>query len=806
LTIGFEFSVRLRAGFVLDTKGIREAVGPPVDILKALNSFALKDLFDGVDEPLIVITATLTVEIAASAAIIKISATGGITFVVTIDFYDPFPETSEGLIRPFQMLSLGTNPLTWFEIELSITLSLRISIEIGLYLGFVEITLFEYGIEFLIEIVAGLRFEPDPIQSLVELDVLTGELSLIANRLKDNKLECFHRGGDIGNEEIECKTGDLVRTFSGVTKLHGTPDSRRALEEYAPSTALVDYNPSRALDASVVTLSFECVESPIDMENFGGFESMNFLYEKCASVVSTRAFIKANEFLAGKARTTFDPTQLSFAKFYTPKPEVLVFSTVFESNCNSQWDIVGYSNIEVKANELEADCEITALGTFTNATLKIFLGSDDLGSGIDPASTAPCEAMEKSKVLLFTLGDLTIARIEPYHLQDFTTSADPVSIDVKVGKQFTNIEVYGSKCHDEITLQNTFDGGSVYIDGLGGDDTIRIGGDGDTMGDLDSIQKTVYVSGGSGNDTLIVDDSKSQFSKAEGVLDGGSLLQMLNGGGGADGGNRKSPDLSYKTFEIVTVHLSTDKANTFSVTSTFEGSMTNVYGGDQDDVIYVNETQGDILVMGGEKDDTFYFTGLGDFATATVYGEDGNDDLFVDGSDPTILDEPVNKFDNGRVRWSGGLGNDTLTAVLTSSGTSNIDLFNDAADGEVNEVFLSCTNFPCFILSRENFLANIHDEDDASSSVERINIEREVDANGDVTDAPSARINKIFLSLKDGNNTMFFDDTITIMDVFGGPDTDRKFIFKLVCFLLVSMTLLSHLRLLLHRVPHWTAL
>ena len=45
--------------------------------------------------------------IEVSAAIVKVGASGGITANVEIDLFDPFPETSQGLVRPFELLALG---------------------------------------------------------------------------------------------------------------------------------------------------------------------------------------------------------------------------------------------------------------------------------------------------------------------------------------------------------------------------------------------------------------------------------------------------------------------------------------------------------------------------------------------------------------------------------------------------------------------------------------------------------------------------------------------------------------------------
>jgi hypothetical protein len=36
---------------------------------------------------------------------------GSITLVATIDFYDPYPDTSGGLVRPFEMFSFSKNPI-----------------------------------------------------------------------------------------------------------------------------------------------------------------------------------------------------------------------------------------------------------------------------------------------------------------------------------------------------------------------------------------------------------------------------------------------------------------------------------------------------------------------------------------------------------------------------------------------------------------------------------------------------------------------------------------------------------------------
>ena len=84
LVIGFSITVTVEYGIVLDSKGIRQAVEEK-NPLKALNSFALKDTFDGVDKPLIVFEGTVSAAVECSAVFLKIGVSGSLTIRVEID-------------------------------------------------------------------------------------------------------------------------------------------------------------------------------------------------------------------------------------------------------------------------------------------------------------------------------------------------------------------------------------------------------------------------------------------------------------------------------------------------------------------------------------------------------------------------------------------------------------------------------------------------------------------------------------------------------------------------------------------------
>ena len=91
-------SASVEYALVLDSKGIREAVMER-NPLKALNSFAIRDIIDGVDSPLIIMEASVRATIDVSAIFVKVGVSGGVTIRVEIDLFDPYPETSGGLVR-----------------------------------------------------------------------------------------------------------------------------------------------------------------------------------------------------------------------------------------------------------------------------------------------------------------------------------------------------------------------------------------------------------------------------------------------------------------------------------------------------------------------------------------------------------------------------------------------------------------------------------------------------------------------------------------------------------------------------------
>jgi len=195
--------------------------------------------------------------------------------------------------------------------------------------------------------------------------------------------------------------------------------------------------------------------------------------------------------------------------------------------------------------------------------------------------------------------------------------------------------------------------------------------------------------------------------------------------------------------------------------------------GDGVDILtVVNVTRAtQLLIRTRAGSDSLYFEGLAPDARANVYGDDGDDTIYIDGTD-NWRQSPVNLLVATRLRWSGGNGDDTMHIKLSSLGTSDIDIFNDLSG--VNDVNIDCPNTRTVMLSRENLLANIHDTNNPSSTVERINLIRESDQSELLGFRNTAVINTLVLRLNGGTNVMYFDDTFAPMDVYGGPLVDGK--------------------------------
>ena len=118
----------------------------------------------------------------------------------------------------------------------------------------------------------------------------------------------------------------------------------------------------------------------------------------------------------------------------------------------------------------------------------------------------------------------------------------------------------------------------------------------------------------------------------------------------------------------------------------------------------------------------------------TVLGGTGDDLLLLDARG--IHFGETNTFRGSNLDWDGGEGNDMVEMYFISSGSSNLNIVGD--NSGMNQVIARCIDVICNMLSRETFLANIHNPGSSESTIERINLD------------PTASLYDLQLSLNGG--------------------------------------------------------
>lgn len=425
-----------------------------------------------------------------------------------------------------------------------------VSIEIGIFLGPFEITLYRYSYEVQLELLSRL-WTPDEPKGIATLNEATGDLELVSER---SPFLCTKLSGSLGSEEVEC--------------LADNDDcAKRIIKTFKPVKTI-------STDGDLSFCELQGIESATMLKNVGGLV-LNYSGKQYTKIV-----ISENEVLAGPtAVVKFD--SLNDGRILLPSsPEVSTLVTTFK-DCNNKWTLEGHTNILIKGSEILDDCEIIANGGDSN-TARIIVDYSDLADDCTDDANAVLLKAENEKV---------ITEIANKH----------GTVSVIASSKYVSVEIRMSQCEDNVVVENSLPSpGYVSIDGRGGSDSIFIGTAAGNLNGLDDIHKHVIVDGGAGEDVLMVVDTRSPKDKLSGSMSSYSITGLL--------GPYLNETISYKGFEEVVVELSKG-INVFEVTSTQKGAKTYINAQDKNDIITVFDTQGDIEITGGGGADTFFVYG-----------------------------------------------------------------------------------------------------------------------------------------------------------------------------------------------------
>lgn len=207
-----------------------------------------------------------------SVPVAQVSVAGGCFFIANIDLFDPYPETSGGLVRPFELLVLGSMPWDWFEIELSFGIIFNIRLTVGIIVFGQVIPVLRMKLGFSIVILGPFKLKPAPFTPIGGVDSSSGLLDIDLST--GNDLTCESKGGSIGEEELQCweSSNDVnpkIMSFKNVKKLGGGGSRRRLGND-------VLYDGGRQLQSA--ENQFNCVLSETDMS---GLSHISINYERC---------------------------------------------------------------------------------------------------------------------------------------------------------------------------------------------------------------------------------------------------------------------------------------------------------------------------------------------------------------------------------------------------------------------------------------------------------------------------------------------------------------------------------------------
>ena len=216
-------------------------------------------------------------------------------------------------------------------------------------------------------------------------------------------------------------------------------------------------------------------------------------YERCN--------IENDEIYLGKISANFGIAVVDYfgsrqqkMKVQLPVP-VQDYLTTYVTSCDSVWEIVGHTNIEVKGREISSDCDINVPGTTSvDATLVV-----DFGIDLENCSNGYSVTLDEG--VLIVQG----ARIE-------------------FGRPFKIIDLIMSPCDDIVHIKKTYDDTiDVFITGGGGNDKIELGEVNTVFEDLIHSNIVINARKEGSNYEIDVHDESSSDSKVVEVVPNGII-------------------------------------------------------------------------------------------------------------------------------------------------------------------------------------------------------------------------------------------------------------------------------------------
>ena len=215
-------------------------------------------------------------------------------------------------------------------------------------------------------------------------------------------------------------------------------------------------------------------------------------YERC-NIENDDIYLGKKSANFGSAVVDYFGSRQQNMKVQLPFP-VQDYLTTYVTSCDSVWEVVGHTNIEVNGREISPDCVINVPGTASaDATLVVDFGIDlDCSNGYN---------VTLDEGVLIVQG----ARIE-------------------FGTPFKIIDLIMSPCDDIVHIKKTYDDTiDVFITGGGGNDKIELGEVNKVFEDLIHSNIVINARKEGSNYEIDVHDESSSNSKVVEVVSNGII-------------------------------------------------------------------------------------------------------------------------------------------------------------------------------------------------------------------------------------------------------------------------------------------
>ena len=281
-------------------------------------------------------------------------------------------------------------------------------VKVGLFIGFIQVTIYELRKDFVLVIFGPKTYLPSPFDKVEKFNDSTKLMTILRS-----SVYCESKEGTVADETIQCwekKDNPVIMTELNVARL-----------EASGSLSNIDLN---------------CILSETDMK---GSDIIKFNWERC--LVQSGEIVIGGKKLVGVGITNY--SNLKQASIILPTPPQDFLLTTVGNDCTSAWELTGSTDLKIKGREAKIGCFVDAPGNLADGAVLTIDFDLDLGS----CGSGYFVVIDENEVYIGTRGSMSY-------------------LVVQFGQKFRDIVIIMSPCDDFVQIKKTYDDSS-YVEIVG---------------------------------------------------------------------------------------------------------------------------------------------------------------------------------------------------------------------------------------------------------------------------------------------------------------------------------------------------